>query len=53
MKKVRTIYLTVRVDVEADTELTDSDIVSELDYEFSSFDDKVEVRDTEICDINQ
>ena len=53
MKQVRTIYLTVRVDVEADTELTDSDIVSELDYEVSSFDDEVEVRGTEICGINK
>lgn len=52
MKKVRTIYLTVRVDVKADTELTDSDIVSKLDYEVSSFDDKVEVKSTEICGIN-
>lgn len=48
----RSIYITVRVDVEAPQDLTDSDIVSELDYHFKSFDENVKVIDSEICDIN-
>lgn len=53
MKKLRSIYVNVRLDVEADESLTNEEIVSELDYNFSSFDNEVQVVDTEICDIDE
>lgn len=53
MKDERSIYITIRIDVNANTELSDSDIVSELNYNISSFDEDVTVTNTEICGINQ
>lgn len=49
----KSIYLTVRVDVEVPEENYDDNdyIVQELNYNFSSFDENVQVTNTEICGV--
>ncbi len=52
----KTIYLTVRIYLESDSEITDEvvqDVVSEMGYDFSSGVSGVVVIDTEICGVNE
>lgn len=49
----KSLYLTVRVDVEVPDNYDDDYIVQELEYNFSSFDENVLVTNTEICGINE
>jgi len=52
----KSIYITVRIDLESNDEITEEmvqDVVSELDYEFSSGIGGVPVIGTEICGINE
>lgn len=52
----KSIYLTVRIDLESEDEITDEvvqDVVSELGYDFASGVGGVVVIDTEICGINE
>ena len=52
----KSINLTVRIDIESEDEITDEvvqDVVSELDYDFSSGVGGVMVIDTAICAINE
>lgn len=51
MKSNRRIFIKIKVEVNADTDLSDSDIVSELNYNISTFDKNVDVTNTEIVDI--
>lgn len=51
---IKTINLTVRLDVEVPDDYNDDDyIVQELNYDFSSFDENVKVVDSEICGVNE
>lgn len=50
----RTVYITVRLDVESNHNLTDEDVqelISETDYSFSDVGD-IKITNTEICGIN-
>lgn len=52
----KSIYLTVRIDIESEDEITDDviqEVVSELDYDFSSGVSGIPVIGTEICGINE
>lgn len=52
--KNRTFYITVKIEAETMNEdITNDEIVQELNYKFSSFDPEVEIIDTEICGINE
>lgn len=50
--ETRKMYITVGILVECPNDSLNEDIVSELDYSFSSFDENVKVIDTEICGLN-
>ena len=49
-KELRIINLNVKIVVNADKNISTDEIIQELNYSFSSFDENVEVIDTEIID---
>ena len=49
-KELRIINLNVEIVVNADKNISTDEIIQELNYSFSSFDENVEVIDTEIID---
>ena len=54
--KTKTVYITVRLDIESTEKITDEivqDVVSETDYSFKSQTDGVTISNTEICGINE
>lgn len=54
--KTKTVYITVRLDIESTKKITDEivqDVVSETDYSFLSKTDGVTISNTEICGINE
>ena len=54
--KTKTVYITVRLDIESTEKITDEivqDVVSETDYSFLSKTDGVTISNTEICGINE
>jgi hypothetical protein len=59
-QKTKSIYITVRLDVEYDENLMAdevesivNDVVSEMEYEMKYKSDVAEIIDTEICGINE
>ena len=49
-KELRIINLNVKIVVNADKNISTDEIIQELNYSFSSFDENVKVIDTEIID---
>lgn len=56
MKKITPVYITVRIDIEHDENLSQEEVeevISEADYSFEYSEVDAEIIDTEICGINQ
>ena len=56
MKKITPVYITVRIDIEHDENLSQEEVeevISEADYSFEHKEADAEIIDTEICGINR